>query len=174
MLHLLALPATPGKLPVTPGQVSQQSTDPDRITVGEITYMTKRAQVAHKQHVAHLEHVAHLQQLALARRTQSREDYRPVHSYGTPVSYQHQVSAAYSGGSSSFEQCVISRESGGNSQVMNGSGHYGLYQFDLSTWVSGGGSAADFGHASASEQHQVFESVYASRGSSPWGSYDGC
>ena len=35
----------------------------------------------------------------------------------------------------SFGQCVIARESGGNSQVMNSSGHYGLYQFSESTWV---------------------------------------
>ena len=65
-------------------------------------------------------------------------------------------------------------ESGGNAQVMNSSGHYGLYQFDLGTWESGGGSAADFGHASAAEQQQVFRAVYAARGTNPWSPYDGC
>jgi hypothetical protein len=74
----------------------------------------------------------------------------------------------------SYEACVISRESGGQTQVMNASGHYGLYQFDYETWVSGGGAGADFGHASASEQQRVFRSVYAARGTQPWSPSDGC
>jgi hypothetical protein len=77
-------------------------------------------------------------------------------------------------GMGSFQSCVISRESGGNSQVMNSTGHYGLYQFDLGTWESGGGSAADFGHASVGEQNAVFAAVFAARGQSPWAPYDGC
>jgi len=82
---------------------------------------------------------------------------------------------SYSGGaSSSFEACVIARESGGNSQVMNASGHYGLYQFSESTWVAYGGSAASFGHASAAEQHQVFSNAVARGGQSNWSPYDGC
>ena len=52
--------------------------------------------------------------------------------------------AATNSGGSSFQQCVISRESGGNSQVMNGSGHYGLYQFSASTWAAYGGSSSSF------------------------------
>jgi hypothetical protein len=82
---------------------------------------------------------------------------------------------AYStGGMGSFQSCVISRESGGNSQVMNSSGHYGLYQFDYGTWVSGGGNPDDFGHASISEQNAVFAAVYAARGVEPWAPSDGC
>src|SRR4029077_20402144 len=38
-----------------------------------------------------------------------------------------------SSGGGGFASCVIARESGGNSQVMNSSGHYGLYQFSSST-----------------------------------------
>jgi hypothetical protein len=74
----------------------------------------------------------------------------------------------------SFQQCVISRESGGNSQVMNGSGHYGLYQFSYSSWVAAGGNPADFGSASVAAQNQVFATAYATDGSSPWAPYDGC
>jgi len=74
----------------------------------------------------------------------------------------------------SFQQCVISRESGGNAQVMNSTGHYGLYQFDYSTWVANGGSAASFGNASVAEQNQVFSNAYAASGTSPWAPYDGC
>jgi len=77
-------------------------------------------------------------------------------------------------GSSSFEQCVIARESGGNSQVMNSSGHYGLYQFSESTWEAYGGSAASFGHASAATQRQVFDNAMAQGGQSNWSPYDGC
>jgi LysM repeat protein len=75
---------------------------------------------------------------------------------------------------SGIESCIIARESGGNSQVMNSSGHYGLFQFDYSTWVSGGGSPAAFGDASVAEQQQVFDAVFAARGIEPWGPSDGC
>jgi LysM repeat protein len=81
--------------------------------------------------------------------------------------------ATYSGGSS-FQQCVIARESGGNSQVMNGSGHYGLYQFSASTWAAYGGSPSSFGNASVAEQNQVFNNAIAAGGQSNWAPYDGC
>jgi len=84
------------------------------------------------------------------------------------------ASGSYSGPSGSFESCVIARESGGNSQVMNSSGHYGLYQFSQSTWVAYGGSASNFGHASAAEQHRVFSNAVAQGGQSNWSPYDGC
>jgi len=74
----------------------------------------------------------------------------------------------------SFAACVIARESGGNSQVMNASGHYGLYQFSASTWAEYGGNPADFGNASASEQNQVFANALAAGGESNWSAYDGC
>jgi LysM repeat protein len=84
-----------------------------------------------------------------------------------------QQAATYSG-SGSFQSCVISRESGGNSQVMNGSGHYGLYQFSASTWAAYGGNPADFGNASVSEQNTVFNNAIAAGGQSNWSAYDGC
>lgn len=83
------------------------------------------------------------------------------------------ASGMYSG-SGSMERCIISRESGGNSQVMNSSGHYGLYQFSASTWAASGGSSADFGHASVGEQQRVFHTAVAARGYSDWSPYDGC
>jgi LysM repeat protein len=81
--------------------------------------------------------------------------------------------SSYSGGGG-FASCVIARESGGNSQVMNSSGHYGLYQFSASTWEEYGGSAGDFGNASVSEQNQVFDNALAAGGQSNWSAYDGC
>lgn len=84
------------------------------------------------------------------------------------------ASGSYSGASGSYQACVIARESGGNSQVMNSSGHYGLYQFSASTWAAYGGSSADFGHASVSEQNRVFNNAMAQGGQSNWSPYDGC
>jgi hypothetical protein len=92
-------------------------------------------------------------------------------SYSSPVVDVSNVSTT---GDGSFQSCVISRESGGDPQVMNSSMHYGLYQFDYGTWVSGGGDPADFGHASVAEQNRVFASVYAARGTQPWAPSDGC
>jgi LysM repeat protein len=73
-----------------------------------------------------------------------------------------------------FGQCVVARESGGNPQVMNSSGHYGLYQFSASTWAEYGGNPADFGHASVAEQNQVFANALARGGEFNWAPYDGC
>jgi LysM repeat protein len=85
-------------------------------------------------------------------------------------------SSTYTGGTpgGAFGACVVERESGGDSQVMNASGHYGLYQFSESTWVAYGGNAADFGHASVAEQNQVFANALAQGGESNWAPYDGC
>jgi hypothetical protein len=83
-------------------------------------------------------------------------------------------SASTYAGSGSFQECVISNESGGNSQVMNSSGHYGLYQFSSSTWAEYGGNPADFGDASVAEQNQVFDNAIAAGGQSNWSAYDGC
>jgi LysM repeat protein len=93
-----------------------------------------------------------------------------------PVQSTAVVASGYSGGTpgGSFGQCVIARESGGNSQVMNSSGHYGLYQFSQGTWVAYGGSAASFGNASAAQQNQVFANAVAQGGQSNWSAYDGC
>jgi LysM repeat protein len=77
-------------------------------------------------------------------------------------------------GSGSMQQCIIAAESGGNSQVMNSTGHYGLYQFSYSTWAAHGGNPADFGHASVAEQDQVYASTVAQDGYSDWQPYDHC
>ena len=83
---------------------------------------------------------------------------------------------SYTGGSpgGSFGQCVIARESGGQAQIMNATGHYGLYQFSASTWAAYGGAPGDFGHASVAEQNQVFANAIAAGGQSNWSAYDGC
>jgi len=129
--------------------------NPDLLTAGEHLRIPSRAAAAH-----------------LAAR------YRPSAAVGSgPAAVPAAAAAdtsAPSAPAGSFQECVISRESGGDAQVMNGSGHYGLYQFSYSAWVSAGGSAADFGNASVAEQNQVFSSAYAQDGTSPWAPYDGC
>jgi LysM repeat protein len=85
-----------------------------------------------------------------------------------------QPTAVSTAASGSFQACVIQRESGGNSQVMNSSGHYGLYQFSAATWAEYGGNPADFGNASVAEQNQVFNNAIAAGGQSNWSAYDGC
>jgi LysM repeat protein len=110
----------------------------------------------------------------------STPSYAPAQSapvQSAPVqSAPVQTTSTYSGGTpgGAFGQCVVARESGGNAQVMNGTGHYGLYQFSASTWAAYGGNPADFGHASVSEQNQVFSDALAAGGQSNWAPYDGC
>ena len=59
-------------------------------------------------------------------------------------------------------------ESGGNPRAVNASGKYrGLYQFDLSTWRSVGGTGDPAQH-SADEQTFRAQKLYQSRGRSPW------
>ncbi len=85
-----------------------------------------------------------------------------------------QTDSTYTGSTGSFQACVIAAESGGNAQVMNSSGHYGLYQFSAATWAAYGGNPADFGDATVAEQNQVFENAIAAGGESNWAPYDGC
>ena len=94
----------------------------------------------------------------------------------TPAQAPQAPAATSSGGvpGGSFGQCVVSRESGGNPQVMNSTGHYGLYQFSATAWAEYGGNPADFGHASVAEQNQVFSNALAQGGQSAWAPYDGC
>lgn len=97
---------------------------------------------------------------------------QPVQSYSSQSSSP--ASTVSTSGDSAFQACVIQRESGGNPQVMNASGHYGLYQFSASTWAAYGGNPADFGNASVAEQNQVFDNAIAAGGQSNWSLYDGC
>lgn len=74
----------------------------------------------------------------------------------------------------SYQQCVISRESGGNPRAVNASsGAGGLYQFLPSTWASLGYSGAPQ-DASVATQNAAFAKLYATAGTSPWSPSDGC
>ena len=58
-------------------------------------------------------------------------------------------------------------ESGGNPRAVNPAGYYGLYQFDMGTWRSVGGSGIPT-NASAGEQTYRAKLLYKQRGRSPW------
>jgi nucleoid-associated protein YgaU len=98
----------------------------------------------------------------------------PVQAAPAQAAPAQAAPAANYSGTSGLQQCIIGRESGGNSQVMNASGHYGLYQFSASTWQAYGGSAGSFGNASVAEQNAVYNSAIAAGGASNWTAYDGC
>ncbi|MBA3339057.1 MAG: transglycosylase family protein [Geodermatophilaceae bacterium] len=61
-------------------------------------------------------------------------------------------------------------ESGGNWAINTGNGFYGGLQFDHQTWLgNGGGAYADYPNDATREQQiAVGETLYASRGDSPW------
>jgi LysM repeat protein len=62
---------------------------------------------------------------------------------------------------------VANCESSGNPKAVNPAGYYGLFQFDLRTWRSVGGSGNPT-KASAAEQLMRAKKLYAQRGASPW------
>jgi murein DD-endopeptidase MepM/ murein hydrolase activator NlpD len=62
---------------------------------------------------------------------------------------------------------VANCESSGNPGAVNSAGYYGLFQFDLQTWRSVGGSGNP-AKASAAEQLMRAKKLYAQRGASPW------
>jgi hypothetical protein len=93
-------------------------------------------------------------------------------------SASHSAPVSNSGGGytvgSSFQACVIRAESGGNPNIWNASGHWGLYQFSASTWAMHGGDPSLFGNASAAYQTQIFWNTVKADGTSDWAPYDGC
>ncbi|GAA0950999.1 hypothetical protein GCM10009554_51770 [Kribbella koreensis] len=62
---------------------------------------------------------------------------------------------------------VANCESSGNPKAVNPAGYYGLFQFDLQTWRSVGGTGNPT-KASAAEQLMRAKKLYAQRGASPW------
>ncbi|GAA1550791.1 hypothetical protein GCM10009804_04180 [Kribbella hippodromi] len=83
---------------------------------------------------------------------------------------QDRPKASNSGGKASLSGAwakVANCESSGNPRAVNGAGYYGLFQFDLQTWRSVGGSGNP-AQASAGEQLMRAKKLYAQRGASPW------
>jgi len=78
--------------------------------------------------------------------------------------------AAPSNGWSVNWDAIAKCESGNNWSINTGNGYYGGLQFDSGTWLSNGGGQyaprADL--ATKDQQIAVAETLYASRGLSPW------
>lgn len=112
----------------------------------------------------------------------ARQPAAPAHYVSHPAAapaVQQAVSrpvvTSVSGTVGSVQACIIARESGGNSQVVNPkSGAGGLYQFLPSTWSALGHSGLPE-NASVAEQNQAFaQEVAQDGGYSAWTPYDGC
>lgn len=67
---------------------------------------------------------------------------------------------------------IASCESGGNSRATNGT-HFGLFQFDLPTWRSVGGTGNPM-DATPSEQYARAEALLTKRGTQPWDASKSC
>jgi LysM repeat protein len=118
--------------------------------------------------------------LADTRHVTQRTSHRATHHSAAKSAPAHHSSGSTSSGSSSyavtsaFQACVIHAESGGNPQIWNASGHWGLYQFSYSTWVGHGGAPSLFGKAGGAYQTKVFWQTVRDDGTSDWAPYDGC
>lgn len=63
-------------------------------------------------------------------------------------------------------------ESSGNPHASNGT-HFGLFQFDISTWRSVGGQGNP-GNASVAEQYARAQALFKARGTQPWDASESC
>jgi Transglycosylase-like domain len=182
----LALPAgAAARTAASPAAAAVRAPAIAHVTPADVTFAAHLAHLTHTAHLVHLARLAALTQAARAvraaapaARTGDREpdgdrDDAGASAGRTAAAPARAVSGYSTGGA--FQQCVIRRESGGQSQVMNASGHYGLYQFSAATWAAYGGNPASFGHASVAQQNQVFANAMATPGgASNWRPYNGC
>lgn len=97
-----------------------------------------------------------------------------AHLHDEVMAFLHWLSSQPVVPTSAFEACVIGRESGGKPEVMNGSGHWGLYQASEQLWVAYGEPASTWGNGSGIEQQAWFHRVIAAGGASNWRPYDHC
>lgn len=144
--QVLKVPADPKHIPAPPSQLSP------------VTYVPK--------------HAAPKPAVSADSDDQASAQPAPAQQASTQTSSAASWSGTYPGGA--FGACVVSRESGGNPNIWNASGHWGLYQFSASTWAAYGGNPAAFGNASVAEQNQVFANALAQGGQNNWAPYDGC
>lgn len=92
---------------------------------------------------------------------------------GIPESNSATAEAAVSSGSTDILNAIAECESGGKVNVVNSSGHGGLFQFDAQTWRSVGGTGLPQ-NASTSEQYKRAALLLASRGTQPWDASKAC
>jgi hypothetical protein len=94
----------------------------------------------------------------------------PAHKAAHPAHPAHKAhrKPRAGGGSGPDWRALAACESGGRAHAVDPSGRYGgLYQFDVKTWHSVGGSGRPQ-DASAAEQTRRARRLYADRGAAPW------
>ncbi|MGZ0150472.1 transglycosylase family protein [Kribbella sp. WER1] len=96
-------------------------------------------------------------------RTKQSDSNRTSRSADRPQASNSGSKANLSGAWAKVANC----ESSGNPRAVNSGGYYGLFQFDLQTWRSVGGSGNPT-NASAGEQLMRAKKLYSQRGASPW------
>jgi pyruvate dehydrogenase E2 component (dihydrolipoamide acetyltransferase) len=148
--QVLRIPAEPATIPAPPAELS-----PPAITT-TAAFKPKHASTAP----------------VVAQSAPAPAPAAPAPAPAAPAPAAPAPSGPWPGGA--FGNCVVERESGGNPDVWNASGHWGLYQFSESTWIEYGGSAASFGNASVAQQEAVFMNALAQGGEFNWAPYDGC
>ena len=181
--QVLKVPAEPATIPAPPAQLDPPAAAAaPNYTPRHASTATVQAQSAPAQPQAQPQDPDPAQTWGPAQNPAAAQDSAPP-QHSAPAQNSAPASASVGVASSSssgpypggaFGQCVVARESGGDAQITNASGHYGLYQFSASTWAEYGGNSADFGHASVAEQNQVFATALAQGGEFNWAPYDGC
>lgn len=86
---------------------------------------------------------------------------------GVPEGNSAIAEASVSSGSTDILNAIAECESGGKVNVVNASGHGGLFQFSQATWSSVGGAGSPQ-NASAAEQYKRAALLLARDGTGPW------
>jgi soluble lytic murein transglycosylase-like protein len=89
----------------------------------------------------------------------------PLVVSGDPL---REVIAEYFPDQVDFAYNVVMCESAGNARAISRAGYYGLWQFDLATWQSVGGTGLP-SNASVEEQMARARALFDARGWQPWG-----
>ena len=89
----------------------------------------------------------------------------PLVVTGDPL---REVIAQYFPDQVDFAYSVVMCESAGNARAISRAGYYGLWQFDLATWQSVGGTGLP-SNASVEEQMARARALFDARGWQPWG-----
>ena len=145
------------KAPVTTEAPAQQNQ-----TASNANYSQPKQQTQQTQQV---QQPAQQQQQVQQPAQQQQQVQQPAQQQQQPK--QQPAAQQQSGGGLNWS-ALAACESGGNAGIVSANGMYhGLYQFDVQTWRSVGGSGLP-SQASAAEQTKRAQILYNQRGSSPW------
>ena len=143
------------KAPVTTEAPAQQNQTASNANYSQPKQQTQQVQQQTQQ----------VQQPAQQQQQVQQPKQQPAQQVQQPK--QQPAAQQQSGGGLNWS-ALAACESGGNAGIVSANGMYhGLYQFDVQTWRSVGGSGLP-SQASAAEQTKRAQILYNQRGSSPW------